>query len=90
MHSALIAIRNAMKIKMRGTLLGKAILVHNAENDARDATRHAEEQTPSIHPPHALLRQGQTEHAFHSLEGKRYEVHLQSEPNPFATKRETA
>ena len=65
MHSALIAIRNAMKIKMRGTLLRKTILIHNAENDAWDATRHAKEQTPSIHPPHQLLRQGKTKDVFH-------------------------
>ena len=50
---------------MGGTDWRELALVHDAENDAWDATRNTEEQAATDHMPDEFLRQGENEGVFH-------------------------
>lgn len=61
----LIAIWKSGGVKMGGTDWRELALVHDAENDAWDATCNTEEQAATDHMPDEFLRQGENEGVFH-------------------------
>ena len=64
-NPVLIAIWKSGGVKMGGTDWRELALVHNAENDAWDATRNTEEQAATDHIADESLRQGESEGVFH-------------------------